>query len=101
MCYTNHALDDILTGLLDIGIPEQSMLRLGGKFTPRTEPLTLRNQTRGLYKRSQTEWKIIDELKVQLATLHRGVEASFYGKQDDYAPKAFAKQIRKHMPRFI
>ncbi|KAF4611044.1 hypothetical protein D9613_006821 [Agrocybe pediades] len=77
VCYTNHALDDILTGLLDIGISPTSMLRLGGKSTSKTEPLTMRNQARGQYKRSQTEWKIIDELKVQLETLRRAVEASY------------------------
>lgn len=44
VCYTNHALDDILTGLMDIGIPQTSMVRLGGKSTARTEPLTLRDR---------------------------------------------------------
>ncbi|KDR65734.1 hypothetical protein GALMADRAFT_106825 [Galerina marginata CBS 339.88] len=79
VCYTNHALDDILTGLLDIGIPETSMLRLGGKSTTRTEPLTSANPDSHppLPSRSQTEWSIIDELKGQLASLRRNVEHSF------------------------
>lgn len=40
-CYTNHALDQFLEDLLDIGIPEASIVRLGGRSTPRTEPLSL------------------------------------------------------------
>jgi len=64
VCYTNHALDDILTGLMDIGIPESSMVRLGGKSTPRTEPLTLRNlKQTPRRRRDQMEWMVIDELK--------------------------------------
>ncbi|KAI0030555.1 P-loop containing nucleoside triphosphate hydrolase protein [Vararia minispora EC-137] len=43
-CFTNHALDQFLEDLLDVGIPQSSMVRLGGKSTPRTEPLSLYNQ---------------------------------------------------------
>ena len=45
VCYTNHALDQFLEDLLDIGIPAEYMTRLGGKFTPRTEPLQLHKQS--------------------------------------------------------
>ncbi|KAJ3507974.1 hypothetical protein NLJ89_g6011 [Agrocybe chaxingu] len=62
VCYTNHALDDILTHLLNIGIPEEDMLRLGGKSTTVTEPLTKQNQKR-IGSRSRDQWMIIDSLK--------------------------------------
>ncbi|KAF8957451.1 P-loop containing nucleoside triphosphate hydrolase protein [Flammula alnicola] len=75
VCYTNHALDDILTGLLDIGIPYESMVRLGGKSTTRTEPLMIQKQARS--PRSRTEWTVIDELKLQLEKLRRDVERAF------------------------
>ena len=78
VCYTNHALDDILTGLMDIGIPETSMVRLGGKSTPRTEPLTLRNlkQMPGP-RRDQMEWRVIDELKSTFKKLHTQLHQAF------------------------
>lgn len=41
VCYTNHALDQFLEDLMDIGIPHDSMVRLGGKSTTRTESLSL------------------------------------------------------------
>lgn len=47
LCYTNHALDQFLEDLLDIGTDQSSMVRLGSKSSSRTEPLSLRNQTRG------------------------------------------------------
>ncbi|EJU00451.1 NFX1-type zinc finger-containing protein 1 [Dacryopinax primogenitus] len=43
-CYTNHALDQFLEDLLDIGILASGIVRLGGKSTLRTEPLSLYNQ---------------------------------------------------------
>lgn len=44
ICFTNHALDQFLEDLLDIGIPAEYMVRLGAKSTTRTEPLQLREQ---------------------------------------------------------
>ena len=69
VCYTNHALDDILEGLLDIGIPETSMVRMGGKSTSRTEVLSINKQPRG-GNRSRDEWNYIDELKLQVEHLY-------------------------------
>jgi hypothetical protein len=45
ICYTNHALDQFLEDLLDIGIPADYMVRLGAKCTPRTESLQLSKQS--------------------------------------------------------
>jgi hypothetical protein len=45
ICYTNHALDQFLEDLLEIGIPADHMVRLGAKSTPRTEPLQLFKQS--------------------------------------------------------
>jgi hypothetical protein len=74
VCYTNHALDDILTSLLDIGIPEASMVRLGSKSTPRTEPLRLRRNQGDSTSRN---WSAVKELKGQLEDLRRSVESAF------------------------
>jgi hypothetical protein len=44
VCYTNHALDQFLEDLLDIGIPGSCIVRLGAKSTPKTENLSLQQQ---------------------------------------------------------
>ena len=77
VCYTNHALDDILEGLLDVGIPPDTMLRLGGKSTARTEPLLLQNQLTGF--RTQDQWDIINKYKKETEVLYRSLEKAFKG----------------------
>jgi hypothetical protein len=67
VCYTNHALDQFLEELLDIGIPESSIVRLGGKSTARTEPLSLfKVDHQSHFKFRREDWKIIDRYKLQL-----------------------------------
>jgi hypothetical protein len=62
-CYTNHALDQFLEDLMDVGIPQSSMVRLGGKSTQRTEPLSLYNQKVISTKFGRSDWSYIDTLK--------------------------------------
>jgi hypothetical protein len=64
VCFTNHALDQFLEDLMDIGIPSSAMVRLGGKSTDRTKPLMIREQTS--IKLNQTQWAQIDKLKQRL-----------------------------------
>ncbi|KZV71056.1 P-loop containing nucleoside triphosphate hydrolase protein [Peniophora sp. CONT] len=61
-CYTNHALDQFLEDLLDIGIPESSIVRLGGKSTTRTETLSLYNKKRNSPFR-RADWNDITEYR--------------------------------------
>jgi hypothetical protein len=78
VCYTNHALDDLLEDLLDIGIPPDAMLRLGGKSTAKTDPLLLRNQKKTCGgTRTRDEWTIIDRYKQSAEVLHRKLETAF------------------------
>src|SRR5580704_13449489 len=63
VCYTNHALDQFLEDLLNIGIPMSSVVRLGSKYNPKTEALSISKQKTN----SRLGWvdrKIIDGLKV-------------------------------------
>ncbi|KAF8806261.1 P-loop containing nucleoside triphosphate hydrolase protein [Phlegmacium glaucopus] len=75
VCYTNHALDDILEGLLDVGIPPGVMLRLGGKSTARTEQLLLHKQTSG--NRTRDQWTIIDRHKQSAEVLYQRLVNAF------------------------
>ncbi|KAK3370713.1 P-loop containing nucleoside triphosphate hydrolase protein [Lasiosphaeria ovina] len=65
--YTNHALDQFLEDLQDVGIPPSAMVRMGakGKCTPRTLPLLLSAQ-KGSYRRSQDAWARINSLKLDI-----------------------------------
>ena len=59
VCYTNHALDQFLEDLLDIGISAEHMVRLGAKSTPRTEPLQLNKQS----SRGRQPYDLINALR--------------------------------------
>jgi hypothetical protein len=52
------------------------MVRLGGKSTPRTEHLSLKNQTTG-FKLGRADWKVIDDLKYELSNLINRLKAAF------------------------
>lgn len=60
--YTNHALDQFLEDLLDLGIGEHQMVRLGSKSTARTSPFLL-SALRSEYRRTKDAWNVIDALK--------------------------------------
>lgn len=60
--YTNHALDQFLEDLLDLGIAEYQMVRLGSKSTARTCPFLL-SALRSEYRRTKDAWTVIDGLK--------------------------------------
>ncbi|KZT43420.1 P-loop containing nucleoside triphosphate hydrolase protein [Sistotremastrum suecicum HHB10207 ss-3] len=64
VCYTNHALDQFLEDLLDIGIPPSSIARLGGKSTVRTSPMSIQTLSRtNAPRRSKAEWDVINLLR--------------------------------------
>lgn len=64
VCFINHALDQFLEGLMDIGIPSSAMVRLRGKSTGRTKPLTIRKQV--CAKLTASHWAEIDKSKQKL-----------------------------------
>ena len=76
VCYTNHALDQFLKDLLDIGIPLESLVRLGAKSNAQTEPMMLRNQDR-VATRSKADWKVIDNCKAAAEIHIESLELAF------------------------
>ena len=64
VCFTNHALDQFLEDLLDIGIPSGAMVRLGGKSTSRTKCMAL-NEQDTLNRHSPSSWNVINDLKAR------------------------------------
>ncbi|KAK0188469.1 P-loop containing nucleoside triphosphate hydrolase protein [Armillaria mellea] len=76
VCYTNHALDQFLEDLLDIGIPIEDMVRLGAKSTSRTEPMALNKQAR-THRFRQGDYSILDRLKADIETRAVSLTGSF------------------------
>ena len=65
VCFTNHALDQFLEDLLDIGIPAEDMVRLGGKSTSRTKCMALYDQS-STFRQTSSYWNIIEELRTKI-----------------------------------
>lgn len=76
VCYTNHALDQFLEDLLDIGIPSSQMVRLGGKSSPRTKCMALFDQSTN-FKQTKATWKMIDEIKIKTDALATSLHQAF------------------------
>lgn len=78
VCFTNHALDQFLEDLLDVGIPESSMLRLGniGKATLRLKSLGLYEQA-AAFKPAPAAWSAIQRLKASTDHLSKRLSQSF------------------------
>ena len=74
VCFKNHALDQFLEDLLDIGIPADHMVRLGGQCTPRTKCMQLYDQPSA---RSNIPYKALNELREKLETLAAQMDVSF------------------------
>lgn len=73
--FTNHALDQFLEDLMDIGIASSSMIRLGGKSSDRTKPLTLREQAGS--KLSPDQWDRINKAQVRLEEHEKNLRHAF------------------------
>ncbi|KAJ4292670.1 hypothetical protein N0V90_009333 [Kalmusia sp. IMI 367209] len=57
LTYTNHALDQFLGDLQNIGIPQESIVRLGQKFSANTKALSISEQN-STYKMSPALWNM-------------------------------------------
>ncbi|CCC05205.1 unnamed protein product [Sordaria macrospora k-hell] len=83
LSYTNHALDQFLEDLLNVGIPQHDLVRLGAKAksTLRTVPLLLSEQ-KGGYRRTSDAWTMIDLLRQKAASSAQELQKAFrtYGK---------------------
>ncbi|KAK2464129.1 hypothetical protein APHAL10511_003877, partial [Amanita phalloides] len=78
VCYTNHALDQFLEDLMGIGIPQESIVRLGGigKATSETAPLALQNQL-STHRFTTTDRYILDNLKSEIVSKQASLEIAF------------------------
>ncbi|KAL5119739.1 hypothetical protein ACEQ8H_002345 [Pleosporales sp. CAS-2024a] len=69
LSYTNHALDQMVIDVQAAGIPSDSIVRLGGKFSKNTQPLSMSAQV-NTYKMSHETYSMIQDQKAQAASYH-------------------------------
>ncbi|KAI6157079.1 P-loop containing nucleoside triphosphate hydrolase protein [Pisolithus tinctorius] len=77
VCYTNHALDQFLDDLINIGIPRGEIVRFGGRAKPALEDLSVFKLQKERVMRSKAEWALIDEAKQQAAHHLSNLQDSF------------------------
>ncbi|KAI1172371.1 P-loop containing nucleoside triphosphate hydrolase protein [Nemania sp. FL0916] len=70
LSFTNHALDQFIEDLMDIGIDDGNIVRLGSKYTVRTAPLLLSAQDDSGVGRSRARYELIDTEKACMTSLH-------------------------------
>lgn len=79
----NHALDQFIEDLTDLGIQDETIVRLGSKSTSRTSSLLLSAQRSG-FRRTPESWAVIERLKVnaeeQCSALKTAFEEYLYLK---------------------
>ncbi|KAJ7650276.1 P-loop containing nucleoside triphosphate hydrolase protein [Roridomyces roridus] len=76
VCYTNHALDQFLEDLVNIGISDDKIVRVGGKANAQTERMSLFNQT-AVSRRSNGDWTEIHALKARAEGLYSNLSTAF------------------------
>ena len=101
-CYTNHALDQFLEDLMDIGIPESDMVRIGGKSTTRTAPLSLQTLTRSSGARmTKVDWREIDALRFRQTTLSGALTTAYIAyKQSNPKYETIMEHLRFEHPDY-
>lgn len=73
VCFTNHALDQFLEDIMDMGIPAGDIVRLGGKATPKTEGLSMRAQD----KPRVLDYSALDAAKLDANSAAHSIANSF------------------------
>ncbi|KAF1974109.1 P-loop containing nucleoside triphosphate hydrolase protein [Bimuria novae-zelandiae CBS 107.79] len=69
LTYTNHALDQFLVDLQDIGIPQNNIVRLGQKFNASTKALSISEQN-NTYRMGHTTYCVLQALKSECEGYH-------------------------------
>ena len=91
LSYTNHALDQYLEDLINVGIPTGDIVRLGSSFkaSTATKPLVLFEQTKSKnYRLTRNDWSLIDTYKERA----NDVGGKFVAAFNDYAKTAARKK---------
>jgi len=88
MCYTNHALDSFLESLMDAGVREQSIVRLGSspKISERLQKRALRDLSETSFSRYQSS-RFATQKRRQEASLEMIEKNKQYLQKREWGPK--------------
>lgn len=91
-CYTNHALDQFLEDLIAIGIPENEIVRIGGKPNQKTAELSLRSLGGSSdHLMTKSDWNKVEALRKRRGHLSRSLHRAYC------AATARHKQIMRYL----
>lgn len=74
--FTNHALDQFIEELSELGIEDKDIVRLGFKSTAKTSSFLLSAQN-SEYQRSRESWSVVDRLKADATTQCDALKEAF------------------------
>jgi hypothetical protein len=79
VCYTNHALDQFLENLINIGVPEKNIVRIGveSKISEKLKSMSLRTLTRGPSTLMKRDFVIRDRCLSQKKDLEGELKTAF------------------------
>jgi hypothetical protein len=85
---------------MDIGIPQTSLVRLGGKSTSRTEPLSLYNQKK-LSRFGRADWSYINERQNRSTLYLQKLRDSFQSSRSKISAQSILEYVEFEDPEYF
>ena len=99
-CYTNHALDQFLEDLLGQGIPEDDIVRLGSKPSPKTQSMGLAAQAYA-YRFSRYDWEDINDMRSSLECHVDSLQNAYSRFIAPLSPRALLSHLNSTDPTYF
>ena len=97
ICYTNHALDQFLEDLINIGIPRSEIVRIGGKANQATADLSLQSLSKSSgFRMSGGDWIEVEELREERNPLIKSLRRAYNAATARY--RHIMEYIAIHQP---
>lgn len=98
-CYTNHALDQFLEDLINIGIPKSEIVRIGGKPNQTTAELSLQSLGKSSgYRMSRYDWNKVEILRKDRNRLTKALQRAYNAATARY--QQIMQYIAIHHPEY-
>jgi hypothetical protein len=98
-CYTNHALDQFLEDLINIGISKDEIVRIGGKPNETTAKLSLQSLSKSSdHCMTYHDWKRIEALRPKRDRLSRSLHQAYCAATARH--KHIMQYILVHYPKY-
>ena len=98
-CYTNHALDQFLENLINIGIPRSEIVRIGDKANQATAELSLQSLSKSSgFRMSSGDWFEVEELREDRNRLIKSLQRAYNAATARY--RHIMEYIAIHHPKY-